>query len=265
VANFILGNEVNSHWFWSNRGRCTLEEFAEDYLRAMRLANTAVRKTSSSARVYLSLEHHWNIRYPGGKEGEAFPGRPFLDYFHRRAVEEGDFDWHVAFHPYPEDLFQCRTWLDRSATPDPSTPRITFKNIEQLTRYLARPTMQYDPPPNESYSRRTRRVILSEQGFHCAPGDEGELWQAAAYAYAYRKVADNPGIDAFILHRHVDHAHEGGLNLGLWTHKPGSVADPDRPRRMYEVFRRADQPGWEEAFRFALPVVGIPGWDALKP
>ena len=263
VANFIIGNEVNSHWFWSNRGRCTMEEFAEDYLLAVRMANTAVRKASVSARVYLSLEHHWNIRYPGGDPGQAFAGKGFLDYFHRRAQEEGDFDWHLAFHPYPEDLFECRTWNDRSALPQADTPRITFKNVDQITRYLAAPGWQYSGPPHESYSLRTRRVILSEQGFHAADGPEGEVRQAAAYAYAYRKVANNSGIDSFILHRHVDHAHEGGLRLGLWTRKPNSVADPDRKRRMYEVFQQADRPDWKSAFEFALPVIGIQTWEDL--
>ena len=265
VANFIIGNEVNSHWFWSNRGHCTMEEFAEDYLRAVRLAHTALRKTSSSARVYLSLEHHWNIRYPGGKEGESFPAHPFIDYLHQRAVDEGDFDWHVAFHPYPENLFECRTWLDKSATTDPDTPRITFKNIELLTRYLAQSPMQYSPAPDASYSRQTRRVILSEQGFHTANEPDGELWQAAAYAYAYRKVANNPGIDAFILHRHVDHGQEGGLNLGLWTRRPGSIADPDRAKRIYEVFKQADHSDWQPAFEFALPVIGVKKWSDITP
>lgn len=264
VANFILGNEVNSHWFWSNRGKCSLEEFAEDYLRAVRLANSAVRKSSSSARVYLSLEHHWNIRYPGGDATQAFPGKAFLEYFHRRAREEGDFDWHVAFHPYPENLFECRTWLDRSAVPAPDSPRITFKNIDQITRFLDHPAYRYVAPTEESYASRVRRVILSEQGFHAAGQPEGELWQAAAYAYAYRKVAHNPGIDSFILHRHVDHAHEGGLNLGLWTRKGKSISEPDRPRRIYEVFKRADQPDWAEAFRFALPIIGITDWESLS-
>lgn len=263
VANFILGNEVNSHWFWSNRGKCSLEEFAEDYLRAVRLANSAVRKASSSARVYLSLEHHWNIRYPGGDATQAFPGKAFLEYFHRRAREEGDFDWHLAFHPYPENLFECRTWLDRSALPTPDSPRITFKNIDQITRFLEEPARRCAAPAEDSYSARVRRVILSEQGFHAAGPPEGELWQAAAYAYAYRKVANNPGIDSFILHRHVDHAHEGGLNLGLWTRKAKSVADPDHPRKIYEVFKQADQPNWRETFRFALPVIGIEDWERL--
>ncbi|MFM7563421.1 MAG: DUF5722 domain-containing protein, partial [Planctomycetota bacterium] len=37
VRNWIVGNEVNSHWFWSNCGRVTMEEFTEDYLEAVRL------------------------------------------------------------------------------------------------------------------------------------------------------------------------------------------------------------------------------------
>ena len=264
VANFILGNEVNSHWFWSNRGQCSMTEFATDYLGALRLASTAVRKASSSARVYVSLEHHWNIRYPGGNARQTFEGRPFLDFLHSKSVAEGDFEWHVAFHPYPENLFECRTWNDRSATPSSNTPRITFKNIDQLTTYLAASEWRYDPPPHEAYSRRVRRVILSEQGFHCSNDPEGERRQAAAYAYAYRKIAKNPGIDAFILHRHVDHAHEGGLNLGLWTHKPGTIAEPDQHRLVYEVFRKADQPEWSEAFAFALPIIGIPSWKEIE-
>jgi hypothetical protein len=71
-----------------------------------------------------------------------------------------------------------------------------------------------------------RRILLSEQGFHSDGTQAGEDLQAAAYAYAWQKIDSDPGIDAFILHRHVDHSHEGGLNLGLWRRKPDSVADP---------------------------------------
>lgn len=258
VANYILGNEVNSHWFWANMGRVTMEDFAEDYLRTARMAATALRKFASEARLYLSLEHHWNIRYPGGDAGQAFPGRVFLDYFNHRAREQGDFSWHVAFHPYPENLFEPRTWNDRSATAEESTPRITFKNIELLPRYLRRPEFL-------RADGTVRRVILSEQGFHTASGPDGELWQAAGYAYAYAKCSRIDGIDAFILHRHVDHGGEGGLRLGLWTRdeRSQSPAAPGRRKRIYEVFRAADTPAWEEAFAFALPVIGIQNWREL--
>jgi hypothetical protein len=255
AAGYILGNEVNSHWFWSNRGRVGMREFTEDHLRAARLAHTALRTVSSSARLYLSLEHHWNIRYPGGNNLQAFPGRAFLDHFARRAREQGDFDWHVAFHPYPENLFEPRSWRDKSATTNVlTTPRITFKNIELLPRYLRQPEFLFEGQP--------RRVILSEQGFHTPDGPEGELRQAAGYAYAWQKISAAKGIDSFILHRHVDHPDEGGLHLGLWRRAGGNGA-PSEKKRIYEVFRQADTPGWEKAFEFALPVIGIPAWDAL--
>lgn len=254
VANYIVGNEVNSHWFWANMGRVSMEEFADDYLRALRLCHDAVREYSDSSRVYVSLEHHWNIHYPGGDEKQSFAARPFLEYL---AKQGGDFDWHIAFHPYPENLFECRTWNDKSATFEENTPRITFKNLEMLTKFLQRDNMRFKGQP--------RRVILSEQGFHSVNTPEGEARQAAAYAYAYYRVSKLDGIDSFILHRHVDHAQEGGLNLGLWTHKPGSVATPDRKKPIYEVFRRADTPDWQEAFAFALPIIGIHSWAEIDP
>ena len=256
VANWIVGNEVNSHWFWANMGRVTMEQFADDHLRTVRLAHTSIRKQSAHSRVYLSLEHHWNIRYPGGDDRQAFAARPFLEYFDRRAKEGGDFDWHIAFHPYPEDLGNPRAWMDKSATPDfTTTPRITFKNLGQLITFLRQPGFLHDG--------RQRRVILSEQGFHTPATPDGEVVQAAAYCYAWKQADRLDGIDSFILHRHVDHAQEGGLMLGLWTHKPGSIADPDRKKPSYEVFRLADTPEWEKAFAFALPVIGIKNWEDL--
>lgn len=261
VWNYIVGNEVNSHWFWYNMGRVSMEELADNYLSAVRATHTAIRKHSAHARVYLSLEHHWNIRYPGGDAQQSFAGRPFLEYFAKRARDNkqgGDFDWHLAFHPYPEDLFNPRTWNDKSATHSVDTPRISFKNIEQLTTFMRRPEMLYNGQP--------RRIILSEQGFHSTDKPDGELLQAAAYAYAYQKIRDLDGIDSFILHRHVDHGNEGGLNLGLWTRdKSGKhPAQPLAKKKIYEVFQAADTPAWEEAFRFALPVIGITNWSEIQ-
>jgi hypothetical protein len=259
AANFIVGNEVNSHWFWYNMGLTSMEQLADDYLQAVRLCHDALKKFSTTARVYISLEHHWNIRYAGGNSRQAFPGRPFLDYFAPRAREQGDFPWHVAFHPYPENLMDCRTWKDKSATLSNDTPRITFKNLEVLPRYLRTPAMLYHGVP--------RHIILSEQGFHTPDGPQGETWQAAAYAYAWYRANTIPEIDSFILHRHVDHAHEGGLKLGLWrrNESSSSPSEPAARKRLYDVFRRADTPEWRSAFDFALPVIGIQRWEQLLP
>jgi hypothetical protein len=253
VSGYIIGNEVNAHWWWANMGRVSMEEFADDYLRTVRLAHDAIRRESSWARVYLSLEHHWNIRHPSGDAQQAFPGRAFVDYFAQRAKAGGDFDWHIAFHPYPENLFEPRFWNDQSATTQVlTTPRVTFKNIELLPAYLRRPELRFNGQP--------RHMILSEQGFHTPDRPDGEKLQAAAFCYAYKKIERLDGIDAFILHRHVDNAAEGGLLLGLRSNRPRD-GDPRPKKLIYECFRAADSPEWQPAFDFALPVIGLKNWN----
>jgi hypothetical protein len=192
---------------------------------------------------------------PGISLQECAPGRDFLDAFARIARTRGDFDWHVAHHPYPDDLGNPRTWLDKAATPDDDSLHVTFKNLQVLTNHLSRRELLWQGRP--------RRVILSEQGFHCLPTPEGELLQAAAFAYAWEKCLRSPGVDAFIWHRHVDHREEGGLRLGLWERKPESVSEPLRKRRMYELFKSAGTAQWAEAAKFALPVAGLRSWDDL--
>jgi hypothetical protein len=257
VVGYIIGNEVNVHHEWHNFGAMPREQAIADYLRQVRIAHDAVRRASAHARVYLSLTHHWTLE-PRPNAAEGMPGRVFIDLFAQQARAGGDFDWHIAYHPYPEDLGNPRTWEDRSATPSPDSPRITFKNLEQLQSYLDRPELQH--------AGQRRRIILSEQGFHSngsLDGERGERAQAAGFCYAWEKIARLDGIDAFILHRHVDHRHEGGLNLGLWRRKADSVATPDTPKPIYDCFKAAGTKSQAEAFAFALPITGIDRWDDL--
>ncbi len=254
VVGYIVGNELNSHYEWYNIGPATTAQVAAEYLHAVRMAHEAVRRSSTDARVYISLEHHWTARNSADPL-RACPGRDLLDELNRLSKREGDFDWAIAFHPYPDNLRDPRTWRDKNAQPRADSPKITFKNLEQLVRYLRRPEMLC--------RSETRHVILSEQGFDTPAGPDGQAVQAAGFCYAWVKVARTPGIDAFILHRHVDNAQEGGLNLGLWTHQPGTIGTPGSKKRIYGPFRAAGTPDWEPAFRFALPIIGIKSWDEV--
>ena len=252
--HFIVGNEVNSHWFWYNMGESTMDEVVVNYERAVRLCFDAAHTVSSNSRVYLSLDHHWNSSVTPHDSKKSFGGRAFLDAFAKLAKRNGEFEWHLAFHPYPENLFEARTWNDHDATLKLDTPKITFKNIELLNDYMKRPELAFNGKP--------RRIILSEQGFHTTNSPDGEVIHAAAFAYAYRKVEQLDGIDAFILHRHVDHLKEGGLHLGLWTCDKDSR--PAKKKVIYEVFRRADTAEWKQAFQFALPTIGVETWEGIQ-
>lgn len=255
VWGWIVGNEVNSQKIWYNLGKMPMIEAASEYEKAVRATHDSVREYSDHGRCYLSFDHFWTARMPGVSEQESYPTRDFLNEFARVARERGDFEWHVAHHPYPDDLGNPRTWLDKQATRNADSPHITFKNLEVLCESLRNPGLLWQEKP--------RRIILSEQGLHCLQTRDGETLQAAGFAYVWEKVARQPGIDALIWHRHVDHAHEGGLRLGLWTNKPGTISEPDRKRHLYELFLKADTPEWPDAAAFALPIVGLAQWSAI--
>ncbi len=252
--HFIVGNEVNSHFSWFPLGKQTTREVAAEYLRVLRVAHAAVRSASASSRIYASFDHYWAARF-NSDALLSCGSRPLLDAMTRLSRAGGDFDWHIAFHPYPENLFEPRSWLDKSPTHEFDTPKVTFKNLEVLTRYL-------DLPIQRCFGS-ARRVILSEQGFNTPKGADGETKQAAGFCYGWKKANALPGIDAFILHRHVDHTHEGGLRLGLWTNKPDSVNTPDGRKLLYEVFHHADADDWQKHFQFALPLIGAKDWNSL--
>jgi Family of unknown function (DUF5722) len=257
VWGWIAGNEVNSHWPWHHRGRAELPEVVRDYAAAFRIIHSAVRQSSAHARLYVSFDHHWSASAPGHSPQECTPGKAFLDAFAEIVRHRGDIDWHVAAHPYPEDLGNPRAWADKTVTFDDNSPKVTFKNLEVLCRHLERPELLW--------LGRPRRVILSEQGFHTLLTPDGEALQAAAFAYAWEKCRRLPCIDAFIYHRHVDHAGEGGLRLGLWRNQPGTVAEPHIKKQIYALFQKAGSPAWDDAARFALPLAGLETWDQLKP
>jgi Family of unknown function (DUF5722) len=251
AVGFIVGNEVDAQWVWQNMGEKTAEAFMEDYARTVRLTWIAARKAYARARVYISLTHFWAQAF-AAEPLRYYPGRQVIDLMEAISARGGDFPWHVAQHPYPEDLFDPAFWHDTTATDSFDTPRITFKNLDVLTRYL-------DPG---------RRIILSEQGFHTpSTTQEDERLQAAAYALAYYKVRFLDRIDSFILHRHVDHKQEGGLRLGLWTwdeDRP-QASSPGARKHLYEVFRDIDTDRSLAATEFAKPVIGIQDWAELVP
>lgn len=129
---------------------------------------------------------------------------------------------------------------------------MTFKNLEVLPRHLERSELLFEG--------KQRRIILSEQGFHTLATSEGERLQAAAYVYAWEKIQRLPTVDAFIYHRHVDHAREGGVRFGLWSHKPGSISEPLHQKLLYEVFKKAGTPAWGSAAEALLPLTGLQSW-----
>ncbi|MEM1028220.1 MAG: DUF5722 domain-containing protein, partial [Planctomycetota bacterium] len=265
IGGYIIGNEVDSHWTWHNMGPVDMETLAQHHIQELRLAWLAVRQHHADPGVYLSLTHSW-ARPNSRAELKNCAGKDLLVRLTELSRAGGDFGWAVAHHPYPQNLFEPRFWNDQMAMFGYDSPMITFKNIEILPEFLKRPEMTFQGEP--------RQVILSEQGLHMPKGKDGELIQAAAIALAYYRIEHTPGIDAFILHRHVDVRGEGGLLLGLRHLVPENagptlgetVSDSSsqilgEKKKSWFTFQNAETDAWPQSSDYALAVAGYDSWD----
>ncbi len=233
IYGMIVGNEVNSGFVWCNAGEKDVEAYTTEYTRVVRLTWQTAAAVYRNIRIYLSFDHFWRDANFGNNQPMRYYGtKPVLEILNRLCLAEGQVPWHIAFHPYPEDLNYPDFWNDVSATHDDNPSIITFKNLEVLARFTYEPAFLCDG--------RRRRIILSEQGFNSHWTVESEVLQAAAYGHAYRKIMSIPEIDSFILHAHRDNQGEFGLNLGLWRRKKDSN-ELDAPKPIYYVFKAIDQ------------------------
>jgi len=207
IINWILHNEIDQAGVWTNMGDQPLARYLDSYLRSTRLVYHTMRLRDPHARVFISLTHHWTK--PSHGPG-AYTVRPLLDLFAEMAAAEGDFEWGVAYHPYPRDLRNPDTWHDTEVTGDFDTPYITPKNLEVLPAYLSRPPFLYR-------GETPRAILFSEQGFNTPTLSEADQRrQVAGLIYTFRKLPSLPTVEAWHLHRYQDMPEgEGGLRLGI--------------------------------------------------
>ena len=253
VANYIVGNEVTSHWIWNNFGRNPADFVIDHYERGLRVTDLAVRGHHEGARAFISSDNAWAAR-GAGDQAQAMSGVELIGGVAARARAGGDYPWGLAYHPYPSNLRDPRFWDDPLARRGMDSPRVTPLNIEVLSAYLRRPEM--------TFGGRARTVLFSEQGFNRPDEPDGEDVQAAAYALALWRMRQMPELEAFHLHRHVDHLREGGLLLGLWTADESAMPErADKPLKkvkLHEVFADMGTSREPRAIAFAEQVIGRP-------
>lgn len=261
APNFILGFEVNVNRYWNAAGPIKMSDYIYSYCTAFRVAYTAMAAHCQNGRVYISLGNNFNSMpsEPGGVGDPLYDyaAKDFLDFFNTTIKNSGDIPWGLAVNPYPSNPSLTEFWLDSYAEDNLSTPFITMKNISVLTRYMNEPEMMF--------GGEARSIIISEFGISGAPEDQSSMsMQAAAYALAYYSAAMNKDIDAFIYHRHVDHAGED-IYCGLWTAKTDSTLEPSGKKPIYNVFSQIDTDKSEEATAFVKQLVGSGAFSLFVP
>ena len=255
----IISNEINSQYVWGNAGEKTAQDYMKEYTQAMRLAWICGRKHCSHFRVYISLDHFWcGVNFSESEPLRYYSGRTLIELLNEYATAEGNFDWGIAHHPYPENLNFPDFWNDRVPTFAFDTPKITFKNIEVLEAFLAQEAYLYHG--------KSRRVIFSEQGFNSQDGVFKEVTEKqaeAAYVLAYMKSRNMKIVDMMTHHACIDNPHEFGLNLGIFRYDPTKPENVGEPKPIFNSFMAMDTPDEPVAVAKARAFIGEELFDLL--
>jgi hypothetical protein len=253
ITNWIVHNEVDAGYYWTNAGDKPAVLYADLYIKSMKAVYYTARKYNPSARVFASITHHWNY------SKNYFRPREFLDVMLRITKTEGDFEWGLAYHPYPQSLLQPRTWNDDRVSWHDSTDYITPRNIEVIDAWLRQERTLY-------LGKKVRSLMFSEQGINSPDYTQPNLdLQAAGIAYFWKKMEHLPTLEAFQYHRWVDHPTEGasGFWCGLWKNSSGTPISFDGKKPAWYTYRDAGTENEDAAFAFALPIIGINDWEGI--
>ena len=251
IHHWIMHNEVNAGWVWTNAGDKTPLMYMDLYHRSMRVAHLIARQYDAHAKAFISLEHHWNMR-----PSHIYAGRELLELLLDFSRAEGDFDWAIAYHPYPQNLFDPRVWADTEVNFTFDTPKITFKNLEVLDAWARQPRARF--------GKRLRAIHLTEQGLNSPDYTAKSLReQAAGMAYAWNKIKYLASIEVFDYHNWVDNRGEGGLRIGL-RRFPDDQDEPSGTKPIWFVFQALGTAREEEVTAFAKPIIGIKDWNEVS-
>jgi hypothetical protein len=253
IHHWIIHNEVDAGWEWTNAGNKSELTFMDIYIKSMRTVYLIARQYNPHARVYISLTHFWNQT----EDKHFYLPHQMLDELVQFSHAEGDFDWSIAYHPYPQSLFKPRTWEDTKVTFDLNTPYITFKNIEVLDAWTRQPQTFYR-------GQKHRSIFLSEQGFNSESYSRQALAdQAAALAYAWKKIEPLDSIEAMQYHNWIDNRGEGGLRIGLrkFRDEPGA---PMAKKPIWFLYQKLGTPEENAACEPYKKIVGISDWSQLQ-
>ena len=247
VQKFVIGNEIDYTYDWylieplekneaGNYYAVDFDIFMEEFARTFRLANLAVKKYNSEAKVCVSLTHNWALNSAeaygsGGTSVRQNSYRPkeIIDWLVDVEGARGDYDWGLAVHPYavgtnPSNPLKTDVagTYGKPVTGDPdTTPWITVSNLEIYQLYLQRPENLYNGTELRTVSL-TETTVLSQNssssGYQTSINE-----QAASIAQTYYRAANIPCIDQiayFQLHDQTTTSYMVGLMTSSGVKKP---------------------------------------------
>ena len=250
VHHWIMHNEVDAGWTWTNAGNKSDLDYMDLYQRSMRLMDLIARQYDPNSRSFITLTHCWVEK--GDERG--YGSKRLLELLLKFTQAEGDLPWALAYHPYPADLFNPRTWEDKQATFSFNTAQITPKNLEVLDAWMKQPELLY--------RGKVRPVHCSENGFNSKDYSGKELTdQAAGMALAWKKIRALSSIEAWQYHNWIDNRGEGGLRIGLRKF-PDEPGDPLGKKPIWHLYQALGTPAEDKACEPYLKVMDLRSWKS---
>ena len=240
VDNWILGNEVNARTSWWYSSSTSLDYNVNIYVKAFRIIYNELKSANANVNVYNSIDQEWNRKSNPG----SFLAKDYLDQFNYYINREGNIDWGLSYHPYNSPLYDPYAWNGPAVwvKNDLATPYITMQNIDILIDYMHR--AQFLNPAGQ-----VRSISIAEIGYTSSFGDAS---QEASVAYGYLKAASLPDVDAFMLFRQTDDAHEMESNLALGLYDLNGNKKP-----AYEIYKNLGTPNEGTAKARASEIIGM--------
>lgn len=227
MGNFVFGNESNNRRTYCFSGQIGYASYIRHYCESYRMFNTAIKSQYRNARVYISLDHNWNLSFD--LEGSYNAGS-FLKAVAKKFSETGDIHFDLALHPYPSPEQDPRFWIRSRLVSDAAdTQQYTMYNMDVMASYL-----------KNTYGKNVH-IILPETGINSKyQGREMQEYQAASIAYSYYLTEFNPDIDMIGIHREMDDPSEAviGFYVGLYGSSFRS------PKMASKVFKYMDTKRW---------------------
>jgi hypothetical protein len=142
IYNIILGRDIGALTLYNNCGRIDIVSYAENYLRALRIADTAMRSRFGGARVYVPFDNYF-AGMP--EESRDFINKDIINRLLEYSVREGNFIWNIAWSANNYTRLNPETWREIEPVNDFSTHVITMKNINVLCDYINTEKINYLP------------------------------------------------------------------------------------------------------------------------
>ena len=204
VVGWIVGNEIDSPDDWNEAGKISFSEYMDLYCRMFEVSSKIVRKAYTNARLYIPLDHFWNMIY-----SNKYTARACLEAFAARMKKDG-YAWNLAYHAYNGDLMQPSITDPQyfETTQDIDSPIITMKNLNVLSDYI-----------RTNYGEKTR-IMLSEHGYSSTwKNKKVSAQQCLAIALSYYLTQLDPMVDSFIYYSQVDQndLKKVGAAFGIWN------------------------------------------------